>query len=252
MSETAFAAALADPAAPAPPGYGGAEAARRFAVHRNNVVSGLVDGLAGTYPAVLALVGESFFRAAARDFARACPPRSPVLIDYGGGFAAFLAAFRPAASLPYLPDVARLEWARTRVYHAAEATPAPLALLGSVPPETLAGRRLAAHPALRLVRSRWPAATLWAETTGRAARTLRGLDRAETALVLRPDAAVTVDVLTPGEDAFLAALLDGAVIGAAAEAGAAHSGFDLGAAFRRLFGAGAFAGFAPSSDGDAP
>jgi hypothetical protein len=241
MRPEAFAAALLDPARPVPEGFAAA-AADRFRVYRNTVTASLADALAATYPAVLALVGEDFFRAAAREAARADPPRSPVLIDWGGGFAAFLAAFPPAASLPYLPDVARLEWAWTRAYHAADAAPAPISVLSGVAPEALAAARLVPHPAVRLVRARFPVVSLWAETTGRAARTALDLSRAESALVARPALQVTVRALAPGEDAFLAAVLEGAAIGQAAEAAAAQPGFDLGRAFVRLFDAGAFAG----------
>ena len=56
-------------------------------------------------------------------FVREQPPRSPLLAIYGDEFADFIAAFEPARELPYLADVARLEAARTRAYHAADATP---------------------------------------------------------------------------------------------------------------------------------
>jgi hypothetical protein len=243
MRPDAFAAALLDPAHPPPKGFA-PEAPDRFRVYRNTVLVGLVDALAATYPAVRALVGEEFFRAVAREAARANPPRTPVLIDWGGDFADFLAAFPPAARLPYLPDVARLEWAWTRAYHAADAAPAPISALGSVAAEALAAARLMPHPTLRLVRSHFPVASLWAETTGRAPRTTLDLAQPETALVLRPALTVTVRTLSAGEDAFLDATLAGATIGAAAEVAALQPGFDLGRCFVRLFDAGAFAGIA--------
>src|SRR5688500_7173734 len=90
----------------------GMPAARRLAVYRNNVMGSLIDVLAAAYPTVCRLVGEPFFRFAAASFAAAAPPVRPHLMSYGGGFAGFLARFEPAADLPYLPDLARLEWAR--------------------------------------------------------------------------------------------------------------------------------------------
>ena len=244
MRAEAFAAALRDPARPAPAGFGSTEGPRRFAVYRNNVAVSLADALEATYPAVAALVGRAFLRAAAREFARAEPPRSPVLIDWGGGFADFLAGFPPAASLPYLPDVARLEWSWTRAYHAADAAPAGLDLLGAVPPETLGARRLVPHPSLQIVASRFAAVSIWEEVTGRAARAPSDPRRAEAAMVLRPDMAVTVARLSPGEAAFLSTLAAGGTVTAAAEAGRAHPDFDLAAALARSLGLGAATGFA--------
>ena len=66
-----WAAALLDPERPAPPGlraWNGSDPARRFAVHRNNVVASLVSALADGFPVVQALVGEEFFRAMAAVF----------------------------------------------------------------------------------------------------------------------------------------------------------------------------------------
>jgi hypothetical protein len=65
-------------------------------------------------------------------FARANPPRSPVMAHYGAGFAGFIEEFPPAAGLPYLADVARLELLRVHAYHAVEAqavSPESIALL---------------------------------------------------------------------------------------------------------------------------
>src|SRR5712691_7336048 len=57
--------------------------AKRFAVYRNKVVTGLVDALARRFPAVQRIVGEEFFRAMGRVFVAAHPPRSPLLLRYG-------------------------------------------------------------------------------------------------------------------------------------------------------------------------
>ncbi|MBI4997931.1 MAG: putative DNA-binding domain-containing protein [Rhodocyclales bacterium] len=129
--QTAFADALLgrEPACPAGlVTWNGSDPAQRFAVYRNNVVVSLIDALADTYPVVQQLVGEEFFRAMARLFALARPPDSPVMAHYGAGFAEFVAGFPPAAALPYLADVARLEYLYVQVYHAADEAPAECVL----------------------------------------------------------------------------------------------------------------------------
>ena len=80
-----------------------------FAVYRNTVMKGCVDALQANYPAVERLVGEEWLRAAAAIYARAELPSHPMLLAYGAGFAEFLRTFAPAAELPYLADVARLD-----------------------------------------------------------------------------------------------------------------------------------------------
>ena len=97
-----FGAVLLAPTFQCPPGlttWNGSDPAKRFGIYRNNVVVGLVDALADTYPVVQALVGEDFFRAMAGVFVRQVPPRTPVLAWYGEGFAGFVEQFPPAAGL---------------------------------------------------------------------------------------------------------------------------------------------------------
>ena len=76
---------------------------KRFRVHRNNVFASLIGALRGRYPVIERLVGEDFFEAAAGHFIEAHPPRSPMLIDYGEGFSAFLESFEPRARCPIWP-----------------------------------------------------------------------------------------------------------------------------------------------------
>ncbi len=126
-TQASFATALLDAGKPVPEGVTSHTAdrpARRFAVYRNNVVAGLVKALGTRFPALSRIVGEEFFNAMARVFVIAHPPRSPLLMTYGDDFPDFIADFEPAAELPYLADVARLEAARTRAYHAADAVSA--------------------------------------------------------------------------------------------------------------------------------
>ncbi len=84
-------------------------------VHRNTVIGALVGALRLTYPTIDRLVGEAFFDQAAAAFAERQPPfPPPVSPRYGEGFADFLLSYGPAASLSYLPDVARLDLAIDR------------------------------------------------------------------------------------------------------------------------------------------
>ena len=237
--ETEFAAALLDPSRTAP----GVEAdACRFSVYRNNVVAGLIDALAATYPAVLALVGEAFFRAAAGEFVRAHPPGSPVLIDYGGALPGWIAGFPPAARVPYLGDVARLEWAWSRAYNAADAAPLGAEALAGVPPDRLAEARLILHPSATVVVSRHPAVSLWGQATGREDRSRLDLRTAETALVSRPREAVEVRRIDTATASFLSGLGHGMPLGRAVEHAAGCAGFDLAAEIAGVFAKGLVVG----------
>jgi hypothetical protein len=96
----AFAAALGEPSAPPPTmthGRLGAPDVHRFAVYRNNVAVGLIGALEARYPVSRRLTGDELFRAMARVFARACRPRSPVMIAYGAEFPEFVSEYLAAS-----------------------------------------------------------------------------------------------------------------------------------------------------------
>jgi|CXWL01.1.fsa_nt_gi hypothetical protein len=98
----------------------GVVAEDRFDIHRNHFVKSLSAALEKTFPAVVSLVDRRFFAYCADEFVRSDPPHAPCLFEYGSAFPEFLAVFPPCRSLPYLPDVARLEWAIHAVFHAAD------------------------------------------------------------------------------------------------------------------------------------
>ncbi len=144
-----FAAAILDPDRPVPAGLIGPDgepSAKRFAVYRNNVVAGLCDTLKAAFPAVRRIVGDAFFAAMARTYVLREPPNSPLMLDYGAGFAGFVDAFEPAAALRYLSDVARLERAWVEAYHAPEAEPLDPTVLAGIAPDELPHISLLLHP----------------------------------------------------------------------------------------------------------
>jgi hypothetical protein len=239
-----FAAALLDASAAIPPGLVGPDgnpSPRRFAVYRNNVVAGLSDALKGTFPAVCRIVGDEFFEAMARAYVVADPPRSAMLLHYGAGFADFIETFPPAATLPYLADVARIENAWKEAFHAAEATPLPPAALAAIPQDRLAEVRLILHPSLRLVSSRHPVLTIWRMNAEGGEPGPVDLSIAEDCLIVRPAASVEVRALPPGGLAFVRGLAEGAPLGAAVGAAlAAADDFDLSANLAELISAGVF------------
>ncbi|WP_271412123.1 HvfC/BufC N-terminal domain-containing protein [Pseudomonas sp. Q1-7] len=245
MNRSDFARALLDPERPAPSGlhaWNGSDPERRFAVYRNNVLASLINALAETFPVTRQLVGDAFFDGMARLYVRAEPPRSPVLALYGEGFADFIAAFPPAATLPYLADVARLERARVCAYHAADLPPLDGSALAArlADPDSLPGLRLGLHPSVTVIDSDFAIVSLWAAHQGvlELARVDPGLP--ECALVLRNGLDVEVSRIGQGATAFIRALGAGSALGPAAGAALTlDTDFDLGSTLARLLAGGA-------------
>jgi hypothetical protein len=232
-TQTAFAHALLNPELPCPSGlitWNGSDPEIRFAVYRNNVMVSLIDALADTYPVVQTLVGEEFFRAMARVFAQNNPPRTAVMAYYGRNFAEFVATFPPAASVPYLADVARLEMARVMAYHAADAAVVQTeALLNALAdPEQLSSLRLVLHPSVRVIDSTFAILSIWAAHQDEASTLSVDPDIAQCVLVHRSELDVNALELATGTGAFVSALLTGQTLFDAAQAASGlDSEFDL-------------------------
>ena len=139
----------------------GIAAQDRMSIYRNTFTQTLIRALRLSYPAVDRLVGAEFFDAAARDFMVEQPPRSSYLDEFGGDFPVFLERFAPAASLPYLGDVARLEWAVSSALHAPDAAALDMASLQSVNADDHARICFTPHPSAGLVHARFPADVIW-------------------------------------------------------------------------------------------
>lgn len=232
MRDAEFAAALLDPERPVPKGISdpeGRPAIKRFAVYRNNVTQGLGAALEAGFPAVLALVGVEFFRGMALEFLRKHPPQHRIMMLYGAEFPDFIAGFKPAQSIGYLADVARLEQALRDSYHAADAVPVAHSVIAAMDEAAWATARLGFAPSLRLMRSRWPVHSIYAASLGKGAPPQM---QAEEVMISRPDFDTTSEVLPQGSVDFIGALLQGRTITEAL--GAAPAGFDPGPTLGRL------------------
>ncbi|MCI0467131.1 MAG: DNA-binding domain-containing protein [Beijerinckiaceae bacterium] len=237
--QSEFANALRNPELAVPQGvvsYNSDRPRERFAVYRNNVAVGLIGALENRFPAARKIVGEEFFRGAARLFAAKNPPRSPVMMFYGDEFPSFLANFEPAREVPYLAGVARIEAARTRAYHAADAAPLAREALAAAAQNALAGIRFTLHPSLEVVESSYPIVTIWAMNSGAMELAPVSDWRGEDALVIRSAFEVEVRRLALGARNFLQSLAKGNPLAvAAAAASAADASFDVAENIAALF-----------------
>jgi hypothetical protein len=135
--------------------------ADRLNIYRNTFVTGVTKALRLTYPAIHRLVGADFFEGAAGLFIAQHPPRAAYLDQYGAEFPEFLRNFQPAATLPYLADVARLEWAVSRAIHAADVEPLDLTRLAALSPEDQVRVCFVPHPSVGLLCADTPADVIW-------------------------------------------------------------------------------------------
>jgi len=208
----------------------------RLQVYRHNHLSALREALRAVYPVTERLVGEAFFAAAADAYVGANPSRSGNVQDYGGAFPLFLESYAPAASLPYLGDVAALEWRRLQTAIAPGHTPMDLEALAKVPRDALTELRFHHQPAARALDSRFPILSIWQFCQQADPEGELDLGRdAERVLFSRRTDTVEMRLLSPGDYAFLRVLCRGETFEAACRiALTVERGFDVEERFATL------------------
>jgi hypothetical protein len=195
---------------------------RGLQAYQANAGASAERALATAFPTVQALVGEASFAALARAFWHAAPPGRGDLAHFGGGLPTFIAASEQLADVPYLADVARLDWQLAEAERAldAQVDTQTLQLLTEIDPAQL---RLVLTPGLSVVCSDYPIVSLWKahQPVDDAAehRTLvrQKLDerRGEHALVWRSGWRGCADTIDAATARWMQSLLDGDALAAA-------------------------------------
>lgn len=226
--------------------------AQRLGVYRNTIVATLANALRLSYPAAHRLVGADFFEGAAQIFARDRAPRCADLNAYGAEFPDFLRDFAPAATLAYLADVARLEWAVNRALHAPDDDPLTVERLATVAPADHDRVCFVAHRSVSALRSEFPVDSIWRAVLQHDGDALAAIDPGSgpvCLLVQRLAGKVEVERLDEGAWRFAVALFDGRPLGTALESGV---GADAPALLAQHLGAGRLVAFRLASAADVP
>ena len=227
--QSQFRAALLDPDAPVPPGLqngAGQPVTKRFDVYRNNVTVALTEALRTGFPVLSKLLGRQNFNRMARLFARAHPPTSPLMMHYGAEMPAFLQGFAPVSHIGYLPDIARLELALRRSYHAGDTPVFAASRLGDVAPGVLMASTLALADPVILIRSQWPLIDIWRFNTVDGAPNPRAI--AQSALITRAEYDPTPHALGSADATWVQCIMRGDTLATAQDAASAiDRDFDL-------------------------
>lgn len=201
-------------------------AAARLAIYRNAIAATRLRALRDTFPAVCALVGDTFFEQLADRYADRYPSRCGDLCAFGAVFPQFIAQSPEAIEpVPYLADVARLEWLRQEAALAAGSNPdsdrcrPPAAVLESADPQR---SRTVLHPSLRTIRSAFPVISIrrWCDTPSEPAPHLD--DGPQCGLIWRSGDEVIECEVHAASLAFVEALGESCTIFDAAAAGWSH------------------------------
>jgi hypothetical protein len=211
-----------------------------FGVHAHNARASLVVAVENAFPVTRQLVGVDFFSAMAEQYVAAQPPIHGWLSAYGASFPHFVAQYRPAADLRYLPDLARIEWARVRAANASDEPGLDLSALAINAPEALASLPMVLHVAATLVSSTFPIFDIWrahqCTVNDEQLAQINLAKGSQNVLISRPGTLeIGVTSLSRGDAAFLTAVAGHLPFGVACEAAvAAEEDYDLGAGLGNL------------------
>lgn len=210
---------------------GGTTGALGVDIYRNNLSSNHRAALAGTYPVIRKLVGDEFFGFVTRRYVASRRSRSGDIGEMARAFPNFLAELPEAEELPYLADVAHLEWAWLEVFNAAPGPVLDIRQLAAMTPEEHARLRFGLSQGVRLVASEFPILRIWQM----AQDDYRGDDHVHLAvggdrllLTRGADFCIGIERLSAGMHQLLASIALGVTLAAAVEAAlAVDAGFDL-------------------------
>lgn len=180
-----------------------------MSVYRNNVTSSLINTLLNTYPLITRLVGENFFRIAAKDYIKRYPSRSSNLHDFGQYFSDFLAAYPPVKSLIYLAEVAHFEWICHTLHFAADHPAFDLHLLENISPDAYPCLLFILHPACQVIKFHYPILRIIELCKGEIKELLDVNTGGDNLLIIRRDLEIKLVALTAAESAFLQAIQQG-------------------------------------------
>ncbi len=133
----------------------------RLKIYQKSVFGKLSRTLSRIYPVCQQLVGEGFFKIMALSYIHQYSSVSSNLGDYGEQFADFITQYPPATTLPYLSDIAQLEWHWHRIFTGIDHLPFNFKALEMIPPTQWDAITFYLPPTTALLESIYPIHRIW-------------------------------------------------------------------------------------------
>lgn len=184
-------------------------------IYHNNFFISLTECLQNIYPTILKLVGKEFFAATANIYIKQYPPTSGDIHKFGNHFSDFLVNFPAALSLPYLAEVALLEWAYHEAFHEEDSKSFDLTKLQNLSEEKYSEIHFKLHPSARLLAFNYPIMRIWnmCHNKHHQDETINLEEGGENALIIRCHLEITFIHLSSGEFTLLSAINNGLTFG---------------------------------------
>ena len=133
----------------------------RLKIYQTNFILSLTESLRTIYPVVERLVGEEFFIFLSKSYIKKYPPKKPNLNIYGNQMANLISDSEECKNVPYLSDIAKLEWARHIAYFSKDVESLSIKVLETIPKKNLEQITLTIHPSATLIKSKFTIFHIW-------------------------------------------------------------------------------------------
>lgn len=195
------------------------DAPERMRIYAGGYAARIEEALQEAFPAVAHIVGAGAFHDLVHRYIEVIPLHSYNLNDAGAELPRFLSTDGLTEGLPFLPDLARLEWQIARAFHAHDQAPFDPTPMADWDLDEWERVVLRFQPWVALVTSDWPVREIWeCRETPIAEIDLDLSNRPDRVLVRRSGYAVVCESLDAPEADALGALLEGRALGSVVSA----------------------------------
>lgn len=192
----------------------GVAGVERLQVYAGGYLARTHEALSEVYEAVRHILGNTTFSTMAHEYAARYPSHDYNLSLRGRQLPDFLDGHRLSQSLPFLPDLARLEWHIVQSVHAAQDPPINPARLSAMSLDQWGQTTLRFQPSVGLMVSAWPILDIWVARTGpRSNVDIDLVNRPQRVLIFRHELEVRCELLEPQQASLLEGLLAGEPLG---------------------------------------
>jgi hypothetical protein len=198
---------------------GGVPGRERIAIYTGGYFARTQDSLKEVFPAVAHVLGSEVLHNLAHDYARKFPSMNYNLTFLGKHLPEFLKIWPAASELPFLPELAELEWKISMAFHAFDRTPLAPGSLGNLSIEEWARTSLVFQPSTAVLKSAWPVLDIWsARHTPPEQIRIELKNRPQNVLIYRRGWEVQCRLIGDSEFQMTQSLLNKETLGAACEA----------------------------------
>jgi hypothetical protein len=136
-------------------------AARRLGIYAEAYFSRIVESMEADYPRLRSVLGEVQFQKLMAEYLKAFPSKTHNIGEVGRHLPKFVADYPVSDELPFLSELANLEWQSIESFYAPAEDLFDSSMLGGLDDSDWAELQVKISSSVRLLRSKWPLEKFW-------------------------------------------------------------------------------------------